>query len=152
MNELPRRKYIRLPPEAYANPAHVFYLTIDALLRQRFFSRKVFNDAIVAQLRLLAEEKRCPVKVYCLMPTHLHLLISPGLLSVVEWVKLFKQFTQFLASQQGMAKLWQRSFFDHRIRSTESLAEIIEYIRANPVRAGLVEHPDQWPWTGSVVW
>jgi REP element-mobilizing transposase RayT len=51
-----------------------------------------------------------------------------------------------------MPKLWQRSFFDHCIRTGESEAEIIEYIRANPVRAGLVRHPDDWAWTGSVLW
>ena len=85
------------------------------------------------------------------MPTHLHLLISPGSISVVQWIGLFKQSTQYLASQNGISKLWQRSFFDHSLRSREREAEVIEYIRANPVRAGLVAHPDDWPWTGSVV-
>jgi REP element-mobilizing transposase RayT len=65
---------------------------------------------------------------------------------------LFKQATQQLALRDGIGKLWQRSFFDHRVRSNESEAETIEYIRMNPVRARLVEHQDDWPWTGSVLW
>jgi len=93
-----------------------------------------------------------PSQGFCLMPTHLHLLISTGSISVIRWVKLFKQLTQHVASQHGIRQLWQRSFFDHRVRSTENEAEITEYIRANPVRAGLVNHPDKWPWTGRVVW
>ncbi len=34
--------------------------------------------------------------------------------------------------------VWQRDFFDHRLRSQESFDEKVAYIRANPVRAGLV--------------
>ena len=40
---------------------------------------------------------------------------------------------------------WQRDFFDHRIRTWESGAEKANYIRQNPVRAGLVASPDEWP-------
>jgi putative transposase len=152
MEWLPKRKCIRLPPEVYANPANVFYITMDAVGRRHLFVGGRFNREVVEQLRKLAREKRCPVKIYCLMPTHLHLLIMPGKVSVVRWVALFKQKTQHVARQRGIPKLWQRSFFDHRVRSNENEAEIAEYIRANPVRAGLVKHPDDWPWTGSVLW
>jgi putative transposase len=45
----------------------------------------------------------------------------------------------------GEARLvWQRDFFDHRLRSHESLDEKWAYIRANPVRAGLVARPEDW--------
>jgi len=151
MAYLPQRKYIRLPHEAYANPANTFFATIDALNRQRFFDKAEFNDLVITRLRGLAIEKRCPLKIYCLMPTHLHLLISAGSISVIQWIGLFKQHSQHLASQHGVERLWQRSFFDHCLRSTERAAETIEYIRANPLRAGLVQHPDDWPWTGSVI-
>ncbi len=85
------------------------------------------------------------------MPTHLHLLISPGEKSVIDFLAEFKKKTSDLARERrGIKQLWQRSFFDHRVRSNEREVEQWEYIRANPVRAGLVEYPDDWPWTGSV--
>lgn len=40
---------------------------------------------------------------------------------------------------------WQRNYFDHRIRPGEGLQRKDDYIRQNPVRAGLVRHPDEWP-------
>ena len=40
---------------------------------------------------------------------------------------------------------WQRDFFDHRLRGWESAQEKATYIRMNPVRAGLVENPEDWP-------
>jgi len=97
MEPIPKRKYIRLPPASYADPAHVFSITIDTPHRARLFARSDSNDAIVAELKALAQEKCCPIKIYCLMPSHLHLLISPGRVSVVRWVALFKQRTQHLA-------------------------------------------------------
>jgi uncharacterized membrane protein len=40
----------------------------------------------------------------------------------------------------------QRDFFDHRLRGIESAAEKAQYIRMNPVRAGLVTNPQDWPY------
>jgi len=41
---------------------------------------------------------------------------------------------------------WQRDFFDHRLRHDESEAEKFEYIRRNPLRAGLSRAEDEWPY------
>jgi REP-associated tyrosine transposase len=148
---LPKRKPIRLPRVDYANPASVFNLTIDAEQRQRYFVNPQFNGEVIAVLRGDAVRCGCPIRIYCLMPTHLHLLAQPGSRSLIEFVGAFKKKTAGLAREtRGIKKLWQRSFFDHRLRSHESEMEQYEYIRMNPVRAGLVDHPDGWPWTGSV--
>jgi REP-associated tyrosine transposase len=148
---LPKRKRIRLPLWEYANPASVFNLTIDAERRQRYFTNPQFNDEVVAILRREALRCRCPIRIFCLMPTHLHLLARPGSRSLVEFLGAFKKKTAVLAREaQKIEKLWQRSFFDHQLRSYESEVEQYEYIRMNPVRAGLVDHPDDWRWPGSV--
>jgi REP element-mobilizing transposase RayT len=148
---LPRRKYIRLPAPAYADPNSTFNITIDALERRRHFAARAFNDQVVAILHRIALAHRTMVKIYCLMPTHLHLMMSPSVESLIHVIGEFKKKSADLAREtRGIENLWQRSFFDHRLRSDESLAEQYEYIRMNPVRAGLPKHPDDWPWTGSV--
>lgn len=148
---LPKRKYIRLPLSAYANPASTFNITIDAFERRKYFDLPAFNDEVICLLRGLAERYRCPVKIYCLMPTHLHMMLRPGLKSVVDFIGELKKKSADLAREtQGVKRLWQRSFFDHRLRAHESESEQCEYIRSNPVRAGLVTHPDDWPWTGGI--
>ena len=45
---------------------------------------------------------------------------------------------------------WQRDFFDHRLRCDESYIEKAYYIRNNPVRAGLVDNPQDWPYVWEV--
>ena len=47
-------------------------------------------------------------------------------------------------------KLWQPRYFDHVVRTEESLVAIAEYILNNPVRQGLVENPDAWQWSGEM--
>jgi REP element-mobilizing transposase RayT len=42
--------------------------------------------------------------------------------------------------------LWQDESFDHWIRSDQELRELNEYVERNPVKAGLVKHPAEWPW------
>jgi hypothetical protein len=46
---------------------------------------------------------------------------------------------------------WQEGFFDHVLRSAESYAQKWEYVRMNPVRAGLCASPEQWPYQGEIV-
>ena len=47
--------------------------------------------------------------------------------------------------------IWQRRFFDHVLRSEESYAQKWEYVRDNPVRAGLVTDADDWPYAGEII-
>ena len=49
-------------------------------------------------------------------------------------------------------RLWQESFYDHALRKEESLRRVAGYIWDNPVRAGLVEDPLDYPWSGSAAW
>jgi REP element-mobilizing transposase RayT len=46
--------------------------------------------------------------------------------------------------------VWQEEFFDHVLRSSESYGQKWDYVKENPVRAGLVESSDEWPWQGEI--
>jgi len=56
-----------------------------------------------------------------------------------------------LPKTESSDPIWQRGFFDHVLRSDESYAEKWEYVRENPVRAGLVRIADEWPYAGEFV-
>jgi REP element-mobilizing transposase RayT len=76
------------------------------------------------------------------MPDHLHGLFGfPG---SKPMTKVISDFKSWLAKRCGIQ--WQRDFFDHRLRTMESAAEKAKYIRMNPVRAGLVANPEDWPY------
>ena len=44
--------------------------------------------------------------------------------------------------------LWQEEFFDHVLRSGESYEDKWQYVLQNPIRAGLVDRTDDWPYQG----
>jgi putative transposase len=46
---------------------------------------------------------------------------------------------------RNLGVVWQRDFFDHRLRQNESYREKYDYIMANPVRAGFVATAEEWP-------
>jgi REP-associated tyrosine transposase len=76
------------------------------------------------------------------MPDHVHLLAMPDDDGIAH---LMQQLKGVSAHQIGQP-VWQREYFDRIIRSTEDLREKGEYIIANPVRAGLVERAEDYPW------
>ena len=52
---------------------------------------------------------------------------------------------------QKLSSFWQPGFNDHLLRSDESYAAKWDYVFQNPVRAGLVNHPEDWPYAGEIV-
>jgi REP element-mobilizing transposase RayT len=46
--------------------------------------------------------------------------------------------------------IWQAEFFDHVLRSSESYSQKWEYVRENPIRAGLVTTSEGWPFEGKI--
>jgi putative transposase len=89
---------------------------------------------------------------YVLMPDHVHVFVSTeGSQGLSRWVgSLKRHLAKAGRPPGGMDNRWQAGFFDHLLRSGESYAEKWNYVRMNPVRAGLVKRPDQWPFAGEI--
>ena len=88
---------------------------------------------------------------YVLMPDHLHIFVSLDGISLSAWVKSHKNaLSKTLRGLGFEAPHWQKGFFDHILRSGESYSQKWEYIRENPVRAGLVATTDDWPFAGEI--
>lgn len=83
------------------------------------------------------------------MPDHFHSLLGPAQSgrTMAEICGAFKSLSTREYWHMHAGKLWQRQFFDHIIRNEEDFEETLQYIRMNPVRRGLVEKPEEWPYT-----
>jgi putative transposase len=82
------------------------------------------------------------VHLFLLMPDHLHTLVSFP--SDKDMKVVISQWKEFTAKKLGIE--WQRDFFDHRLRHDESLHAKADYILQNPVRRGLIQRPEDWPY------
>jgi putative transposase len=86
---------------------------------------------------------------FLLMPDHLHLFCAPGDpdIAIERWITFWK--SQLTKALPGLGQ-FQRAAFHHRLRTEESYAQKWQYVRENPVRAGLVGRPEDWPFQGRV--
>ena len=88
---------------------------------------------------------------YCLMPNHIHLITVPetkdGLnLAVGE---AHRRYTRMINLREGWrGHLWQGRFASFIMEESYLLA-CTRYIEYNPVRAGLVKHPEDWKWSSA---
>lgn len=93
---------------------------------------------------------RYRLHAYVLMPNHIHILVEvtpPFLLSKI--IQTWKSFSarRINAALHRTGPLWQADSWDRYIRDHEHYCNALEYILENPVKAGLVQQADQWPWT-----
>lgn len=100
---------------------------------------------------------------FVVMPDHLHVMaaMGPEAVALGQWIKAMKAVVaglepdpEHLGRMRRIPRTWrwQEGFHDHKFRTVESAARKWEYIMMNPVRAGLVARPEQWPYTGEIVW
>jgi REP element-mobilizing transposase RayT len=103
------------------------------------------------------------------MPDHIHLFVTGGPeFNLGIWVRGLKRVvaaavaggradlrsgtaSPSAASDGGSCNIWQRGFFDHLLRNSESYAQKWDYVLENPVRAGLVSKAKDWPFAGEIV-
>jgi putative transposase len=86
---------------------------------------------------------------YVLMPDHVHLFVRGDRnFALSPWIGGLKR---AMSVALKSPHLWQPGFFDHILRNDESYAEKWNYVRDNPVRAGLVKAADDWLYQGEIV-
>lgn len=149
--EYPVRRKIRLPRIEYRQ-GHVFFITRGTHQRHAWFRlHPTLSVQSVELLRRLAQARGSILYAWCVLPDHVHVLLEDD--ELIDFVRLFKgRMTPASRSLEPKRHLWQRSFFDHALRQEESVYRIALYIWENPVRAGIVEEPHEYPWSGSEVW
>jgi REP element-mobilizing transposase RayT len=99
-------------------------------------------------------DRRITLYAFVVMPDHVHLLICPlrnekgWPFPLVDILQCMKGATahRINALLHRSGPVWEEESFDHVLRSDESLKEKCEYIRQNPVRAGLVQKPEDYRW------
>ena len=143
------RGYQRCSRIDYANPGNAFAVTICTEARRPALNGLI-NDQLVKEIESMNHSAEWTVYLYCIMPDHLHLVVSPGQKGLADTVRLFKGrvAAKTRNNRERGVKLWQGSFFDHRIRSDESFPDKCNYILNNPVRAGLCEEAHEYAWSG----
>ena len=99
------------------------------------------GPALLDSARFYQAQKKWFPWLFLLMPDHVHMIVAFGQPHRIEVV--VGSWKRYVATQHGI--LWQQGFFEHRLRQNESANEKAEYIRQNPIRAGLASEVGAWP-------
>jgi len=103
------------------------------------------GEAILAAVGRLETDGNIRLSCLTLMPDHLHALFTlAGSLTIGQVVGKLKALAGRSRGTRGV--VWQRDFFEHRLRPEDSVAGFARYIFMNPYRAGLCGGGDEWPW------
>ena len=128
-------------------PIHV---TICTEIKNNIFHSAVNAKIVIDELLKTSKDLKFRILCYCLMPDHLHVIVSPGdsNLPLSKFLNVFKgKTTTILREREGLREIWQRSAFDHIIRAEEGLKVVIEYVMNNPVRKGIVEKTEDYTYS-----
>lgn len=139
----------RLPKEYYRGKILVAF-TVCMVDRTPFWINEEKFSTIANFLNESFELYQVRPLVYCLMPDHLH-VVAQGISEESDlWrtIVRFKQRSSFWLHQNFSKSCWQKDFHDRIIRNNSELTQKINYILANPVRAGLVQQWNEYPFIG----
>jgi putative transposase len=143
----------------FHNTGQSHFVTFCCYHRRRLLvtdeSRRIFESA----LERTRNSYRLHVYGYVIMPEHVHLLLSePRRGTLADALKSLKQgvsrrliSTSPLKPKAGLSgpptHFWQKRYYDLNIRDYAQFVEKLRYIHRNPVKAGLCERSEDWPWS-----
>lgn len=128
------------------NPVIVF-VTVCTESRKPWLAVDAYHDLLLDVWR---NAERWMVGRYVIMPDHLHFFAAPHEpdFPFENWMKYWR--SQFAKRNPVKENRFQSDHRDRRLRSGESYREKWVYMSENPVRKGMVERAEDWPYSGEV--
>ena len=144
------RRVARLARENYFG-RQTYFITICCDRRVSYLSVPATAQRVLDLLLECAASHSFRLHAFCLLPDHLHLLAEGAEphCDLLEFVRLLKQRTAFDFRKSRSRPLWEKSFYDHVLRSADSIEDVACYIWWNPVRKRLCTDPREFPYSGS---
>ncbi len=121
-------------------------------MQQNLFQRDQVAELMVAAFFKYRDAGEFELHEYVVMPNHIHLLLSVDeSQKLSRAIQLIKGGFSHSLRQNGIVfrAVWEQRYYDRRIRDENDLAEVCHYIRQNPVRKGLVERTEDYPYSSA---
>lgn len=139
-----------------------YFFTVVTYRRKRLFAEETARN--ILRQAITATQSRHPFEMIavCLLPEHLHCVWKlpngdadfsirwsaiKGIFSREYLRTTGQKHTPLSRADKGEVCLWQPRFWEHQIRDEKDLQRHIDYIHYNPVKHGLAESAENWPWS-----
>ena len=107
---------------------------------------------IVENALLHFQGERYALSAWCVMPNHAHAVVTPFVEhSLSETLQSWKSYSAHEINRRvsRRGRVWQKESFDHIVRNEESFEKFVAYTEQNPVVAGFVADPAEWPFSSA---
>jgi REP element-mobilizing transposase RayT len=132
----------------------IVYLTVTTYGRRLILNTDWAHEILHAIWAQSSEKNDWYVGDYLLMPDHLHCFARCGrkAVSLKQWMKMWKSLSarKMIRLHDLKPPIWQADYFDRYLRSSESYTDKWNYVKLNPVRAGMVKDAHDWPFQGRI--
>lgn len=140
---MPRKPRFILPGE----PQHIIVRGIN---REPIFYDDADYRYYLNKLKEAIDKHNCGIHAYVLMANHVHLLLTPkterGISKAIQMLgRYYVQYFNYTYGRTG--SLWEGRYKSTLVDTEQYLLTCCRYIELNPVRAGMVEHPSEYPWS-----
>ncbi len=149
----------------------MYFLTFTVVGWVDVFSRKIYRDLIIENLKYCQQEKSLVIHAWIIMTNHIHLILSAGEKpTLTEIVRDFKKYTsreliRLIEKENESRKDWMLRYFGWQghinpnntsyqfwvqdshpipLYTNEVMQQKVDYMHHNPVRAGFVDEPQDW--------
>lgn len=123
-----------------------YFVSASTCMKRCLLQSERTATLLIEVLRGYREQEKYLLHEFAVMPNHFHLLITPTV-TLEQAMQFVKGGFSFQAKKRfGLTtEIWQTSFYDHRVRDAEEYERFKNYIHDNPVRRGVVQKAEDWP-------
>lgn len=133
----------------WAPPYSFSHVTATGNRREAVFNDDIDREFFLTTLRHYMAKCASKIHAYCLMTTHLHLLVEvdavPLSTAMQRVLQVYAQ--RFNRRYQYRGHVFADRFWSRPCETDPDLLEVLRYIHLNPVQAGIVGRPELYPWT-----
>ena len=134
--------------------APIYFVTTCVAYRRPLLAEADVVAILIEEWRTAMKRHEWAVGRYVIMPDHVHFFCrpQPQAKRLADFIRAWKSWSarSVLRTLGRPSPLWQPEFFDHLLRSETSYLEKWDYVRHNPMRAGLTSDLSEWPWQGFI--
>jgi REP-associated tyrosine transposase len=127
------------------------FVTFSCYRRETKLTTPLLRALFLETLEKTRQKFSLRVYGYVVMPEHVHLLLSEPasgtLAGAIHFLKLSSAKQKESDEQKATGHFWQKRYYDRNIRSYSDFTEKLRYIHRNPVKRGLCENAEDWPWS-----
>jgi putative transposase len=156
----------------------LYFVTFTIIRWLDVFTRREYRDIFLDSLKHCQKNKGLEVSAYCIMPSHVHLIIGrngePGLEGIIRDIKKYtavkiieairdnpqesrKEFLLWLFERAGTHntnntkyQFWQQKYHPIELATNEMIDQRLNYIHNNPVEAGIVLSPEHYLYSSAI--